>query len=130
MVAKGFVQTYGIDYEETFSPVARMATVRAVIAMAAAKGWSLHQMDVKNAFLHGDLPEEVYMMQLEGYEDNSHPDFVCRAQSLVWLKTGTQGMVRQDRAISCHYWISDFQFRFFTLCEKDKQGDCACSHLC
>ena len=84
LVAKGFAQTYGIDYEETFSPVARMATVRAVIAMAAAKGWSLHQMDVKNAFLHGDLQEEVYMMQPEGYEDNAHPDFVCRLRKALY----------------------------------------------
>ena len=84
LVAKGFAQTYGIDYEETFSPVVRMATVRAVIAMAAAKGWSLHQMDVKNAFLHGDLQEEVYMMQPEGYEDNSHPDFVCRLRKALY----------------------------------------------
>jgi len=55
LVAKGYAQTYGIDYEETYSPVAKMTIIRAIIAMAAAKGWSLHQMDVKNAFLHGDL---------------------------------------------------------------------------
>jgi hypothetical protein len=61
LVAKGYAQTYGIDCEETYSPVAKMTTVRAIIAMAAAKGWSLHQMDVKNVFFHGDLQEEVYM---------------------------------------------------------------------
>ncbi|MCO5580444.1 hypothetical protein L7F22_034310 [Adiantum nelumboides] len=61
VVAKGYVQTYGIDYEETFADVANMAIVRAVIAVAAAKGWILLQMDVKNAFLQGDLQEEVYM---------------------------------------------------------------------
>jgi len=61
LVAKGYAQTYGIDYEETYSLVAKMTIVRAIITMAAAKGWSLHQMDVKNVFLHGDLQEEVYM---------------------------------------------------------------------
>ena len=84
LVAKGYAQTYGIDYEETFSPVARMATVRAVIAMAAAKGWSLHQMDVKNAFLHGDLQEEVYMMQPEGYQDDAQPHLVCRLRKALY----------------------------------------------
>jgi hypothetical protein len=52
---QGYAQTYGIDYEETYSPVAKMTTVRTIIAMVVAKGWSLHQMDVKNVFLHGDL---------------------------------------------------------------------------
>jgi hypothetical protein len=55
LVAKGYAQTYGIDYEETYSLVAKMITIRAIIAIVAAKGWSLHQMDVKNVFLHGDL---------------------------------------------------------------------------
>jgi len=55
LVAKGYAQTYGIDYEKTYSPVAKMTTIRIIIAMAVAKGWSLHQMDVKNVFLHGDL---------------------------------------------------------------------------
>jgi hypothetical protein len=55
LVAKGYAQTYGINYEETYSLVTKMTTVRVIIAMATTKGWSLHQMDVKNAFLHGDL---------------------------------------------------------------------------
>ncbi len=61
LVAKGYAQTYGIDYEETYNPVAKMTTIRAIIVMATTKGWSLHQMDVKNVFLHRNLQEEVYM---------------------------------------------------------------------
>ena len=63
LVAKGHAHTHGIDYEETFALVAKMATVHSVIAVAATKGCFLHQMDVKSAFLHGDLQEEVYMDQ-------------------------------------------------------------------
>jgi hypothetical protein len=55
LVAKGYAQTYGIDYEETYSPIAKMITIREIIVMATTKGWSLHQMDVKNVFFHGDL---------------------------------------------------------------------------
>ncbi len=61
LITKGYAQTYGIDYEETYSPVAKMTTIRIIIAMVATKGWFLHQMDVKNVFLRGDLQEEVYM---------------------------------------------------------------------
>ncbi len=69
LVANCYAQTYGIDYEETYSPFAKMTTIKVIIAMAVAKGCSLHQMDVKNVFLHGDLQEEVYMEQPLGYVD-------------------------------------------------------------
>jgi hypothetical protein len=75
LVAKGYAQTYGIDYEDTYNPVTKMTTVRAIIIMAVAKGWSLHQMDVKNVFLHGDLQEEVYMEQPPSYVDQTRPNF-------------------------------------------------------
>ncbi|MCO5583892.1 hypothetical protein L7F22_037808 [Adiantum nelumboides] len=78
LVAKGYAQTYGIDYEETFAIVAKMETIRAIIAVATTKGWILHQMDLKNAFLHGDLQEEVYMEQPPGYHDTSPPNYVCK----------------------------------------------------
>ena len=61
LVAKGFTQEYEIDYEETFTPIARISSVRALLAVIATSKWNLFQMDVKNAFLNGDLSEEVYM---------------------------------------------------------------------
>ena len=61
LVAKGYIQTYGIDYQETFSPVVKLNTVRVLLSLVANLDWSLHQFDVKNTLLHGDLEKKVYM---------------------------------------------------------------------
>jgi Reverse transcriptase (RNA-dependent DNA polymerase) len=66
-VVKGYKQTYGVDYEETFAPVAKMNTVRTLISCAVNLGWDLCQLNVKNVFLHGDLKEEVFMKIPPGF---------------------------------------------------------------
>ncbi|MCO5599296.1 hypothetical protein L7F22_053397 [Adiantum nelumboides] len=67
-----------------------MEIVRAIIAMAIAKGWILHQMDVKNAFLHGDLQEDIYMEQPPSFQDTGHPDYVYADHSLYVQNTDTR----------------------------------------
>jgi hypothetical protein len=67
-VARGFSQKEGIDYEETFAPIARYTSIRTIIALAAKMKWKLHQMDVKTAFLNGVIEEEVYIEQPQGFE--------------------------------------------------------------
>ena len=64
LVAKGFNQLEGIDYNETFAPVAKMNTIRTILSIASSYKWEIHQMDVKSAFLNGDLNEEIYIKQL------------------------------------------------------------------
>lgn len=95
LVAQGFTQQEGIDYIETFSPVAKMTSVKFILGLAAVGGWRLTQMDVSNAFLHGDLDEEIYMSLPQSYTPPAHvvlpPNPVCRLRkSLYGLKQASR----------------------------------------
>ena len=84
LVAKGFHQQYGIDFTETFNPVIKPPTVRLILSLAVSLNWPLRQLDVKNAFLHGTLKEEVYMTQPQGYIDPIHPQYVCKLHKSIY----------------------------------------------
>ncbi|GJT23892.1 ribonuclease H-like domain, reverse transcriptase, RNA-dependent DNA polymerase [Tanacetum coccineum] len=87
LVAKGYVQQPGIDFDEVFAPVARLKIIRLLIALAAGKGWKIHHLDVKTAFLHGELKEEVYFVQPEGFEKPREEEKVYKlAKSLYGLR--------------------------------------------
>ncbi|KAJ0546766.1 putative RNA-directed DNA polymerase [Helianthus annuus] len=92
LVARGFSQEYGLDYEDTFSPVAKITTVRVLLALAACKGWKLWQMDVSNAFLYGELDHVIHMVQPMGFESLEHPEYVCK------LKKAIYGLKQSPRA--------------------------------
>ncbi|PKU63096.1 Retrovirus-related Pol polyprotein from transposon TNT 1-94 [Dendrobium catenatum] len=84
LVAQGFNQEQGLDYAETFSPVAKMPTIRVLITIALHHAWPLHQLDVSNAFLHGTLSHTVHMKQPIGFVDSIHPDYVCRLKKALY----------------------------------------------
>jgi histone deacetylase 1/2 len=84
LVAKCFKQRYGIDYEDTFSPIVKIATIRTVLALSVSRGWSLRQLDVKNVFLHGVLEEEVYMRQPPGFENPDVPNYICKLDKALY----------------------------------------------
>ena len=87
LVVKRFQQKKGIDYSEIFSPVVKMSTIRLVLGMVAAENLHLEQLDVKIAFLHGDLEEDLYMIQLEGFIVQGQQNLVCKLRkSLYGLK--------------------------------------------
>ncbi|XP_057495256.1 retrovirus-related Pol polyprotein from transposon TNT 1-94 isoform X3 [Actinidia eriantha] len=112
LVAKGYTQTYGIDYQETFAPVAKMNTVRVLLSLAANQNWQLHQFDVKNAFLHGNLEEEVYMSIPPGFEDPKIVGKVCK------LKKSLYGLKQSPRA-----WFERFTQAMLKYGFKQSQGD-------
>ena len=84
LVCKGYSQEEGIDYGETFAPVARLEGVRTLLTYAAHKGFKFYQMDVKSTFVNGILEEEVYIEQVEGFIDPRKRDIVCRLKKALY----------------------------------------------
>ena len=84
LVCKGYAQIEGVDFEETFSPVAQMESIRMILAYASSKNIKVYQMDVKSAFLNDDLLEEVYVEQLEGFLLSDNKDNVCRLKKALY----------------------------------------------
>ena len=80
----GFSQKEGINYEETFTPMARCTSIRAIMALAAKLGWKLHQMDVKTAFLNGVVEEEVYVEQPLGFKTHDWQSHVCKLKKALY----------------------------------------------
>ena len=92
LVVKGYAQIFGVDFSDTFAPVARLDTIRLLLAIAAQKGWKIYQLDVKSAFLNGLLEEEIYVEQPEGFAVKGHEDDV------YLLKKALYGLKQAPRA--------------------------------
>ena len=101
LVVKGFTQKEGIDYEETFSPVAMLKSIRILLSIAAYLDYEIWQMDVKTAFLNGHLEEDIYMMQPDGFIANNQSQRVCKLQKSIYgLKQASRSWnIRFDEAI-------------------------------
>lgn len=94
-MAKGCLQEEEVDFHDTFSPVAKQPTVRILLCMALHFNWPIKQLDISNAFLHGKLDEEVYMLQPPGFVDPTQTQHVCKLQKALYglsklLGHGTQ----------------------------------------
>ena len=91
LVAKGFTQTYGIDYQEMLTPIVKINSIQVLLSLAMNSNWPLHQLDVKNAFLNGDLEEEVFMSLPLGFEERFSVNKVYRLRkSLYSLKQSSR----------------------------------------
>jgi hypothetical protein len=112
LVAQGYSQSFGIDFLETFSPVIKPQTIRLVLSLALIHGWSLRQLDVKNAFLHGSLKEVVYMEQPPGFSNSRFPNHVCRLHKALY------GLKQAPRA-----WFDRFSSFLLTLGFKCSTAD-------
>lgn len=103
LVAKGFQQREGHDYAQTFAPVVKWNTLRSIVSLAGHHGWTIVHLDVKTAFLNGDIQEDIYVKPPPGFESLTHPHYACK------LKKALYGLKQAPRAWYCkvdHYFIS------------------------
>ncbi|GJR57251.1 retrotransposon protein, putative, ty1-copia subclass [Tanacetum coccineum] len=112
LVAKGFTQTYEVDYKETFSPVADIRAIRILIAIAVFYDYEIWQMDFKTAFLNGHLFEEVYMMQPEGFVNPKYPNHVCKLKRSIYGSLFECDFVSLDSRLNSKKSTMDHSFGF------------------
>ena len=84
LVAQGYTQTHGIDYEEVFAPVAKYSTIKSLLTLANAHDLEVHHLDVKTAFLNGSVEHDIYMSQPEGFIDPNRPNYVCKLNKSIY----------------------------------------------
>ncbi|KAJ9556017.1 hypothetical protein OSB04_010631 [Centaurea solstitialis] len=106
LVAKGFTQTHGIDYDETFSPVAMLKSIWILMAISAYFNYEIWQMDVKTAFLNGKLTKDVYMQQPEGFVDPKNPNKICKLPKSIY------GLKQASRSWNLHFDVRIKEFGF------------------
>ncbi|OMO81435.1 Reverse transcriptase, RNA-dependent DNA polymerase [Corchorus capsularis] len=112
LVAKGYTQQEGIDFDYTFNPVVKATTIQIVLSLAISRGWPIRQLDVKNAFLHGQLNEEVFMAQPPGFVDSKQPNYVCKLHRSIY------GLRQAPRA-----WFQRFSNALYDLGFSSSHAD-------
>ena len=129
LVAKGYRQVQGVDYDETFSPVAKLKSVRIMLAIAAFYDYEIWQMDVKTAFINGFLKEELYMMQPEGFVDPKNANKVCKLQQSIYglVQASRSWSKCFDSVIKAFWFCTDF-WRSLYLQESEWEL-CSISHI-
>ena len=108
LVAKGFTQQEGYDYLDSFSPVVKMTTIRFSLSLAVSHNWNIHQLDVSNAFLHGDLHDIFYMEQPLGFTHPLHPNHICKLnKSLYGLKQAPREWLKKLSTYLLYLGLTD-----------------------
>nr|GEZ59047.1 copia protein [Tanacetum cinerariifolium] len=128
LVARGYCQEERIDFEESFAPVARLEAIRIFLAYAAHKNMVVYQMDVKTAFLNGNLREEVYVSQPDGFVDSDNPNHVFKLKkSLYWLKQASRVWRNGNDLLLVQIYVDDIIFAASTLELCDLFANLMCS---
>ena len=131
LVAKGCSQQEGIDYEETFAPVMKFTTFRMLLAKAAVEDLELHQVDVVTAFLHGDLEEEIYMLQPDGFQEKGSEHLVCRLKKALYgLKQAPRSWYHKLEEFHAQHWLSHVRVRTLPVHTRQWRSTGAAGSVC
>ena len=125
LVAKGYTKVYGSNYYDTFSPVTKIASFHLLLSMVAIQSWPLYQLDIKNAFLHGDLVEEVYMKQPPEFVAQRESRLVCRLRrSLYSLKQPPQAWFGRFSSVVQEFGMTQSAADHSVFCHHTSLGQC------